>query len=140
MKKAKLKKLIQKKAQEKTVFLSRLSFHMTCLRYLTDRVKTGYSYSDIIGELAKIEADNKLEYLKVKLYEIMLMATETEKGRIFYNEDEISEKLFSLYQANNRYFKDYLKAFHNTTEKIRKDDRTKTCLNGQYNCDVRQSA
>jgi hypothetical protein len=126
-----LKKIIEKKESERKLFLSKLSFQMTCLKYVTDRVQTHYSYFDVIKELSKIELDYRLEYIKVKLYEMMLIMSETDKGKIFYNESEISEKLFSFYQANNRYFKEHLQELKDSASRIRY---------GQYHNSVRQSA
>lgn len=127
MNSTKLKKLITKKEAKKDEFIQELSLHMGCLKYITDRIETRQGYFEIIKILSKIDPEYKVEYLKIKMYEFMLLMSETEKAKIFYDDNITSETLFSLYRANNRYFKDHLPQLKETASKIELAERTARC-------------
>lgn len=95
--------------------INSLSKYTNCLMYIEGYMKQGatklpkkYSYLHVMKDLGSIHNSNKLDYVKIKLFEILLTLDVTDRTRLLYYTDDESKILRDLWLYHSEYFKDYM--------------------------------
>jgi hypothetical protein len=109
------RRLNQKEKKHKQ-FIDLLNKYTTCVSYIEDYLKTTptkmekkYNFISVVNELALINNTNKVDYLRTKLFEILLTLQFTDRLSVMFNEDTESKTLRDLWFHNRSYMRDNLK-------------------------------
>lgn len=90
-------------AKQKNVDLKK---YTDALAYINNYVKLPSKYSNvsIAGDVSKIDDNNKEEFIKTKLYEILLTLSTTDRTSLVFMEDNDSKLLRNIWQEENDYY------------------------------------
>lgn len=110
----KVKMSANKMTKKHESFIQVLEGCMKCVSYIEDYMKTShskldkrYTYVSIASELALIHNHHKLDFIKTKLFEILLKLSFTDRTAVLFNDDDVSRKLRNLwYNSKVTYKKD----------------------------------
>jgi hypothetical protein len=99
-----------KKEKKHMQFLNLLTRYTSCISYIEDYLKTTpnklekkYNFISVVNELALVDNINKVDFLRTKLFEILLTLSFTNRVAVMFNEDEESKTLRDLWYHNRNY-------------------------------------
>lgn len=116
---------LKTKEKKHLAFVNEISKYTTCITYIEDVIKRSshnkldkkYSYLAVINELALVDNEFKIDFIRTKLFEIVLTLTFTDRVAVLFNEDPCSECLRNLWYHNRDYNPDDLKSIKSTNLK-----------------------
>jgi hypothetical protein len=111
--KPKKKKYTGKQATRQLKFITELSKYTRCILYIEKYIRgyklaKKYSYSNIVNELSTIHNNHKLDFIQVKLFEILLTLTVTDRTSLIFNQDQDSIILREIWINYNNVYKNYM--------------------------------
>lgn len=112
----KTKLSLNAKEKRHMAFVNELSKYTSCVSYIEDIMKTSnnklekkYNFISVISELAEINNFHKIDFLRTKLFEILLTLGFTDRVSVLFNDDPASKCLREIWYHNKDYDKTTLK-------------------------------
>ncbi len=109
-------KRFNQKEKKHLQFIELLNKYTSCVSYIEDYLKTTptkmekkYNFISVVNELALINNTNKIDFLRTKLFEILLTLQFTDRLAVMFNEDTESKTLRDLWYHNRSYVRENLK-------------------------------
>lgn len=100
-------------------FVAKLSKYTSCIHYIALHVGLPdiYQYGTVIKTLSTINSRYKLEFIRTKLFEILLtLPTDVRNNLIFADNEDNATILREVWTYHCEYYKDYISGFKINSE------------------------